>query len=82
MTSLQPVTLHCDNQFAISIAKNPVFHECTKQIEIDCHFTKEKVLVGLIQLFYLPSQEQLDDVFTKILPSPPFRTLLHKLGMS
>lgn len=41
---LKPVTLHCDNQSAIHIAKNSVFHERTKYIEIDCHFTRDKVL--------------------------------------
>ena len=46
--SLKPVTLHCDNQSAISIAKNPMFHERTKYIEIDCHFTRDKVLEGLL----------------------------------
>lgn len=44
VTALQPVTLHCDNQSTLYIAKNPVFHECTKHIAIDCHFTREKVL--------------------------------------
>lgn len=59
VTGLKPVTLLCDNQSAIQIAKNPIFHERTKHIEIDCHFTRNKVLESLIQLTYLPTKSQL-----------------------
>ena len=48
---------------------------------MDCHFTRDKVLEGLIQLSYLPTTHQLADVLTKILPSTQFNNLLSKLGM-
>ena len=66
---LKPVTLHCDNQSSIHIGKNPVFHERTKHIEIDCYFIRDKVLEGLLHLTYLPTEHQLADV---VMFSPRF----------
>lgn len=70
MTNLQP--LFCDNKSAIHLAHNPIMHERTTHIAIDCHFTREKVLEGLLHLVFVPTHQQLAALFTKSLPSTQF----------
>jgi hypothetical protein len=76
-----PIKVLCDNQSAISIAKNPVHHDRTKHVEIDRHFIKENIENGTISLQYTPTSQQTADILTKAVPRKTFENLTSKLGL-
>lgn len=73
--------LYVDNQSAIRLIKNPEFHKRTKHIDVRYHFIREKFQDGDFQLEYVPTKEQIADVFTKALPKERFQTLRLLLGV-
>lgn len=77
-----PTPILCDNSSAINISKNPVQHSKTKHIDIRYHFLKDEVQKGTVQLVFVPTKDQIADIFTKPLPKDLFEDLRSRLGMS
>ena len=76
-----PLTLYYDNKVAQYIAANPVFHNRTKHLDIDCHYVRDKLQEGFLKTSYISSHCQLADIMTKPLSTTQHHGLAVNLGL-
>ena len=79
--TVNKISIFCDNSSTIVITENPVQYSRTKHIDIKYHFIREHVMNGTMELHFVPSEEQLADIFTKPLDETTFSRLVSELGM-
>nr|GEU95225.1 retrovirus-related Pol polyprotein from transposon TNT 1-94 [Tanacetum cinerariifolium] len=75
------ILIYCDSKSIIAISCNPVQHSRTKHIAVCYHFIKEHVEKGTIELYFVKTDYQLADIFTKALLAYRFNYLVRRLGM-
>ncbi|GKA82842.1 retrovirus-related pol polyprotein from transposon TNT 1-94 [Tanacetum coccineum] len=74
------VPIFCDNTSAIAISNNLVQHSRTKHIDIRYNFIRDHIIKGDFELYFIPTQYQLADIFTKPLDEPTFKRLIVELA--
>nr|GEX46654.1 hypothetical protein [Tanacetum cinerariifolium] len=75
------ILIYFDSKSSIAISCNRVQHSRTKHIAVRYHFIKEHVEKGTIELYFVKTDYQLADIFTKALPADQFNYLVRHLGM-
>jgi hypothetical protein len=76
-----PISMFCDNQGAVDLAKNPVAHKRTKHIHIRYHFVRERIEDNTISLTHVPTQDMLADVLTKSLGATLHTSFIKRIGL-
>ncbi|MCO5555922.1 hypothetical protein L7F22_009466 [Adiantum nelumboides] len=74
-------TIYTDSESALAGARNPVFHARTKHIEVYYHYVRERLLAGEIILDYVPTQDNLADLFIKALSREKLEAFRKALGL-
>ncbi|GJZ69001.1 retrotransposon protein, putative, unclassified [Tanacetum coccineum] len=75
------IPMYCHNKSAIALSCNNVQHSRSKHIDIRFHFIKEHVENGVIELYFVNTEYQLADIFTKALARERIEFLINKLRM-
>ena len=81
MSKYVPTVFFCDNQGAISLAKNPTHHAKTKHVDVQLHFIRNHVEKGTIKVEYCPTEDMLADIMTKGLARERHEQLLGLMGV-
>jgi hypothetical protein len=77
----QKVRLFCDNQSAIALCKNPVYHDRSKHIDTRYHHIRECIEDGKVDVFHVRTEEQVADILTKSLGRTKFAQVRQMLGV-
>ncbi|GKF65100.1 hypothetical protein Tco_0188548 [Tanacetum coccineum] len=75
------IPIYCDNKSAIALCCNNVQQSRSKHIDIRFHFIKEQVENGVVELYFVNTEYQLADIFTKSLGRERIEFLINKLGI-
>lgn len=78
----QPISLYCDNLSTIRMVENPVHHERTKHVDIDCHFVRDHYSKGFFIPIHIMSKNQVANLLTKPLAPVVLNHIMIKLNMS
>ena len=81
MKQSSPTKIKVDNKSAIELAKNPVFHERSKHIDVRYHSIREHIKNEEVEVVHVPSRDQAADILTKALARTAFEEGKRKLGM-
>ncbi|MCO5584060.1 hypothetical protein L7F22_037982 [Adiantum nelumboides] len=74
-------TIYTDNQSALAVARNSILHARTKYIEVNYHYVRERLSAQEISLAYVPTQDNLANLFTKALAREKFEAFRKVLGL-
>jgi hypothetical protein len=77
-----PFEIKCDNNAAITLMKNATGHSRVKHMDIKHHWIHEAVEAGELSITYIPTEDNIADIFTKPLPRPQFEKLVKMMGLS
>ena len=80
-TKVEKVLLKIDNQSAIALSKNPVYHERSKHIDTRFHYIRECVETGAVEVRHVCTKDQLADILTKTLGRMKFIEMKEKIGV-
>jgi hypothetical protein len=75
------VVIYCDNISSILLANNPIYHVRTKHIEVHYHFVREKVLVGKNNFIHVNIEDQVANIFMKVLSIDKLRKFRKIFGV-